>query len=240
MSVYYNTLARSFDYRHDFAVVLSSPDWHPGVIGIVASRVVEEFYRPVILISVTGEGLGRGSARSIPEFPLYQALSKCSRHLKEFGGHSYAAGLKIEEQNIEAFRKDFQRVAREELGGKDLLPGLLIDLEIEIGSVTPKLIDELKEMEPFGPGNPSPLFCLRDVHVADKPRVLSRNTLKFSVEHNGMTFDVVGFGKGDYLERIKRGSRVDVAVHLEEDTWRGERKIGMKLEDIRLKSDGYR
>ncbi len=230
-----DTLSRGFDSRHDFAVVLSSEDWHPGVIGIVASRFVEEFYRPVILISVSDDGIGRGSARSIPEFSIYDALSKCSAHLEQFGGHNYAAGLKVKESNIEVFREEFQRVAKEELEGEDLIPDLSLDLEIDMDSVTSKLVEELKGMEPFGPGNPSPLFCLRDVSVADNPRVLSRNTLKFSIKHDGFMFDVVGFGKGDYLERIRKGSRIDIAVHLEEDKWRGKKNIGMKLEDIRLK-----
>jgi single-stranded-DNA-specific exonuclease len=228
-------LSRSFDSRNDFAIVMYSADWHPGVIGIVASRFVEEFYRPIILISVSDDGIGRGSARSIPELPIYDTLSKCSEHLEQFGGHSYAAGLKVKESNIEVFREEFQRVAKEELEGVDLIPDLSIDLEIDIETVTSKLVEELKEMEPFGPGNPSPLFCLRDVSVADNPRVLSRNTLKFSINHDGLMFDVVGFGKGEYLERIRKGSRIDIAVHLEEDRWRGKKNIGMKLEDIRLK-----
>jgi len=234
------TLAREFDSRSDYAVIMASRHWHPGVIGIVASRVVEEYYRPTILISIGEDGIGRGSARSIPEFPIYQALVECSSYLEEFGGHSYAAGLKIKESNIASFREDFLRVARDQLGGMDLRPTLMVDLELGMGTISGALVRELKVLEPYGPGNPEPLFCLRDVLIADSPRVLRRNTLKFSVSHNGMMIDVVGFGKGDYVERIHKGSRVDMVVRLEQDTWRGEEKVGMKLEDIKLKGNATR
>jgi len=231
-------LARSFDSRRDFAVVLSSRDWHPGIIGIVASRVAEEYYRPAILISVTEDGVGKGSARSIPEFSLYGALSRCSRYLTEFGGHSYAAGLKGDELDIGKFAQEFQEVAREELAGIDLKPELTIDLEIDLSSVSMDLVNGLKGMEPFGPGNADPLFCIRNVEVVDTPRLLGRNqsTLKFAVGDGERRVDVIGFGKGDILERMHKGSIVDLAVHLEEDNWRGNSKVGMKLEDIRLKS----
>jgi len=227
-------LARSFDGRRDYAVVLSSAEWHPGVIGIVASRVVEDYYRPAVLIAVS-DGVGRGSARSIPEFPIYGALAECSRHLMTFGGHSYAAGFKIDEREIEKFRDEFREVARRELEGKELVPELSIDLEIDSDSISLDLVRSLKAMEPFGPGNPAPVFCLRDVRVREAPRVLNRNTLKFSVESRGRTIDVVGFGKGDYIEKVRKGASVDIAGQIREETWRGKRWVGMKLEDVRLK-----
>jgi single-stranded-DNA-specific exonuclease len=236
-----NCLARSFDRRRDFAVVLSSREWHPGVIGIVASRIAEEYYRPVILISVTEDGVGKGSARSIPDFSMFGALSRCSRHLREFGGHNYAAGLVVDERDIGKFAREFQQIAREELVGRDLNPELTFDLEIDLSSVSLDLLSGLKGLEPFGPGNTDPLFCIRNVEVLDTPRLLGRNqsTLKFAVGDGGQRVDVIGFGMGDYLERIHKGSVVDLAVHLEEDNWRGNSKVGMKLEDIRLKSGSY-
>lgn len=230
-------LSREFDNHRHYAVVLASPDWHPGVIGIVASRVADEYSRPVVLISVDSEGIGRGSARSISDFSIYRALADCSSHLLQYGGHSYAAGLKIEASKIEAFRNAFQAVARAALEGKDLLPVLHLDLEIEIGDLSPRLIEELRMLEPFGPGNPEPLFCLRDGLVIDHPRILGRNTLKFSVKKNGRTIEVIGFGKGDYLERVKKGAKIDIAARIEEDDWRGVRKIGMRFEDIRMKGE---
>jgi single-stranded-DNA-specific exonuclease len=229
-------LSREFDNRRHYAVVLASRNWHPGVIGIVASRVVDEYSRPVVLISIDSEGIGRGSARSISDFSIYRALADCSSLLIQYGGHNYAAGLKIEASKIEAFRHAFQDVAREALEGRDLLPVLHLDLEIEVGDVSPKLVEELRMLEPFGPGNPEPLFCLRDGLVVDHPRILGRNTLKFSVKKDGRTIEVVGFGKGDYLERVKKGAKIDIAARIEEDEWRGVRRIGMKFEDIRTKS----
>ncbi len=230
-----DVLARSFDSREDYAIVLASRKWHPGVIGIVASRIAEEYYRPAVLISVV-DGVGKGSARSIPGFSIYDAISRCSSFLQGFGGHTYAAGLTIEESNIDRFREALQRVAKEELSLTALEPSLALDLEIGIESVSDALTDDLKAMEPFGPGNPDPVFCIRDLRVSGSPRVLRSNTLKFPVRSNGVTIDVLGFGKGDYLEKLRKGSRVDIAVRIGEDKWRGERRIGMKLEDIRLRS----
>jgi single-stranded-DNA-specific exonuclease len=227
-------LARRFDSRRDYGLVLASGEWHPGVIGIVASRIAEEYHRPTVLISIDERGVGRGSARSIPGFPLYDALSRCSGRLLEFGGHSYAAGLKVAASEIDAFREEFRAVAEAALRDRDLRPELSIDLDIGVEDVSESLARELKGLEPYGPGNPAPLFRLRNVEIVDAPRVLRRNTLRLTVGAAGMRLGAVGFGMGDRIENIHRGSRIDAAVRVEENRWRGESRIELRLEDLVL------
>lgn len=155
---------REVNFKNDRVIVLEDTKWHPGVVGIVASRILNRFYRPTVVIAVSGE-LGRGSARSIQGFPLPAVFDRCRKHLEEFGGHPFACGLTLRKKEIQPFRESLNRIASQILDGEDLVPILSVDMEIPLETLTLNLLEELLQLEPFGTGNPDPLFLSRRVAV---------------------------------------------------------------------------
>jgi single-stranded-DNA-specific exonuclease len=230
-------LADRFEAERDFGVVLAARGWHPGVIGIVASRVVERVHRPVVMIALTDEG-GRGSARSIPGFHLHEALSECSSHLERFGGHRQAAGMDIRPDAVIAFRKAFNDSARARLEGQDLRPVLRPDLELELNDIDLQLVHWLSYLGPHGIGNPGPLFAARDI-VLDGPRVVGQSHLKVTLRQGRAALDAIGFGFADrfVVEDIGR-TRYDALFRLERNEWRGRVLAQAKLVDLRPTGDG--
>jgi single-stranded-DNA-specific exonuclease len=216
----------------DKAFVLYKRDWHPGVIGIVASRIVERYYRPTIMITVV-DGVGKGSARSISNFNIYQAIKECSQFLSGFGGHKYAAGLTIDEDKIPEFIEAFKRAAEQQLKPQDLVPCISIDGEIELQEFTPRFIRLLKLLGPFGPMNLRPVFISRNLKVLGNPNVVGHNHLKLKVEQNGAVLDVIGFNMADYLDKIGGNGRVDCVYVIEENRWNGKSSLQLRLKDIR-------
>ena len=222
-----------YDPPRDRAVVVAGDGWHPGVIGIVASRVVERIHRPAVVIAVDGEG-GRGSARSIPAFDLHGAISACAGHLDRFGGHHQAAGLDIRRDRIDAFREAFQAVARERLGSAEPRPELDVDLEIGLDEVTLDLCRYTRYAGPYGRGNPEPVFMVRGVRFAAAPRVLKGGHLKFRIERGGKGLGAIGFRLADRLPPDEPGAGpVDVAFNLLENTFRDQNTVEAKVVDIR-------
>ena len=214
-------LDESFDPAADKAIVLASDSWHPGVIGIVASRVVEKLYRPTVLVALDGEG-GRGSGRSIPGFHLYDALKACEAYLEQFGGHRYAAGLNIRRDKVEGFRAALNDYASEKLSEDDLKPHLRIDLELPISQATPDLWRFLAHFEPFGQGNPRPVFLARSVELRGKPQVVGEEHLRLKLDAGGgVTSDAIAFGQAADAEWMDETSRIDVAFHLRLKEWQG-------------------
>jgi single-stranded-DNA-specific exonuclease len=217
----------------DKAFVLYKEDWHPGVIGIVASRIVEKFYRPTIMITVM-DRVGKGSARSIPNFNIYQAIKDCSHLLTGFGGHKYAAGLTIEEAKIPEFIKCFKKVAKEYIKPEDLIPSIKIDGEIELSEFTPRFIRLLKLLGPFGPMNMRPIFMSRNLKILGEPNIVGQNHLKLKLEQDGAVLDAIGFNMGDYIDRIEKNNGVIDCVYIvEENRWNGKTQIQLRLKDIR-------
>ncbi|WP_298436391.1 single-stranded-DNA-specific exonuclease RecJ [Geobacter sp.] len=211
------------------SIVLASEAWHPGVIGIVASRLVDIFHRPTILIALR-DGNGRGSGRSIAGFHLYDALAACGEHLEKFGGHRQAAGLSIDEVTLEAFVARFEEVAAGLLSPEDLAPVLLADAELSPAEVTPELVEAVSTLEPFGMGNPEPLFILRRATVAER-RVLKEQHLKLRLSAAGRSFDAIGFnlaGRGG-----PQGGVVDLAFTPRWNEWNGRRAVQLTLKDVR-------
>jgi single-stranded-DNA-specific exonuclease len=214
-------------------LVLSSEDWHPGVVGIVASRVVERFHRPAVLIGIH-EGLGRGSARSIEGFHLYDALKECSGHLAKFGGHRVAAGLSILPEHLPAFRAAFEHVAGERLTEADLVSRCRIDAVVEPAELDFRALEALAKLGPFGNGNPEPVFALRGVR--SQPKLLANKKegeeghLKLRVD-GASALDVIGFRMASKLELTK--GEVDLAFHAGVDSWNGNVRIQLKLKDVR-------
>lgn len=226
-------LEREYDPERDYAVVLSGEDWHPGVIGIVASRVVERIHRPAVLISLHGDAPARGSARSIRGFHLYDALESCAGLLERFGGHKYAAGLDIHPSRIDAFRAALNERAHAVLTAEDLVPEIEVDLELRLPEATLGLFSLLKHFGPFGNGNPSPVFAARGVAPAGRPRVVGKDHLKLRLEQDDATLDAIGFRMADRMPWLERAPRLDVAFQLQENVWNGRTELQARLVDVR-------
>ncbi len=222
-----------FDPVRDRAIVLAKENWHSGVIGIVASRLIERYYRPTVMITVE-EGIGKGSARSIPGFDIYGALQEVSELLDQFGGHTYAAGLSLKAEQISEFRRRLNQVADERLSDDDLVPKLKIDSELDLQDVNENLMQILKMFAPFGPNNPMPIFVSKNVALSGYPRIVGSNHLKFQVKRNGRVLDCIGFNLGDRISRLDPIRPTNHIVYtVEENDWGGTVSIQLRIKDVR-------
>ncbi len=216
--------------RH-FGLVVARKDWHPGVIGIVASRLCARYYRPAVVISTDESGEGRGSCRSIEGFNLIKALEDCADLLDRFGGHTMAAGLDIQEARIESFKTRFNEVAKQALAGQDLRPSLEISAWMELSEADQKLADSLESMRPFGLGNSTPVFAVRGVRLVGPPRrVGDGRHLKMSVASGSTRRDAIAFGMG---EREIPDGPIDIAFQLQINTYQGLERLQLNLQDFR-------
>lgn len=218
------------------SLVLHDPGWHLGVIGIVASRLVDAFGRPAIMLS-TVDGRIKGSARSIKGFNIYEALKQCEDLLEQFGGHEYAAGMTIEKENLEEFRSRIDAIAAEQLAESDFEPELEVDCDLDLSEVDMRFWKLLSQFEPFGPGNKKPTFVSRDVRVVGVPTIVGQGHLKMKVAQNGSgVFDVIGFNMHEFLPVIRNsGERpLNIAYSLEENYWNGRRSLQIRLRDVQV------
>jgi len=227
-------IRQTVDLDNDRAIVLASEGWHPGVIGIVASRLVERYHLPTVMIAIDN-GEGKGSARSIPGFHLTEALKNCEDLVLRYGGHKYAAGLTIAPDKIDAFRDRLKDVSRNLLTEEDLIAKLHIDCEIELSHINSKLLDVIESFAPFGPQNMRPIFLTRNCEVLGQPYCVGKNHLKMKVRKGDAVFDIIGFGFGDWARQLSgRGSLVDLVYVIEYNSWEGHTRIQLRLKDIRL------
>ena len=226
-------LEGSFDPAKDFGVVLEGEGWHPGVIGIVASRIVERIHRPTVLVAVT-DGQGRGSARSIPGFDLFAALDACREHLGRFGGHRAAAGMDIAADRIGGFRDAFNAEVRERLRGEQPRPVLRPQLEIPLAAMTERLAHMLSYLGPFGVGNPAPVFLARHVDLTRPAREVGKGHLKLQITQLDHTVDAIGFGLVDRVAPESLGAGpVDLVFKVKLGVFRGRRQVEAHLLDVR-------
>jgi single-stranded-DNA-specific exonuclease len=209
-------------------LVLARDGWHAGVVGIVASRVVERFHRPAVLIAME-DGAGKGSGRSIEAFHLYDALAACSGFLARFGGHKHAAGVTVERAHLDAFRTAFEAYAAERIRDEDLVPRCRIDAWIDDGDVTERAAEDIARLGPFGAGYPEPVFALRNTAVRARTVGAAKAHLKLNLGAGGL--DAIGFGMGDRLALCE--GRVDAAFSVGFDEWDGTRRLQLKLKDVR-------
>lgn len=224
------------DLENDKAIILASEGWHQGVIGIVASRLVEKFHLPTVLIAIDN-GEGKGSARSIPGFHLYEALKRCEDTLIRYGGHKYAAGLTILPENIEKFRRKMIDVSREMLSDEDLVPKLFVDAEIELEQIDNAFLNVLEMFSPFGPMNMRPIFLTRNLEVVGQPYKVGKNHLKMKVRKGSAVLDVIGFGFGDMVRPLTmRAGTIDMVYVIEYNHWNGISRIQLRVKDIRFDS----
>lgn len=217
------------------SLVLHRAEWHAGVIGIVASRLVEKFHVPSIMLT-TMDNHAKGSARSIKDFDIHSALKSCERHLLEFGGHKHAAGLALAEENIPAFREEFNEIASSTITDAMMIPELLIDAELQLNELSPRFFEVQKQFAPFGHHNPKPVFYSQNVMSANGVKIVGNNHLKFRALQSHFTIDAIGFNLGDKLTVCRNGRPFSIAYTLEENTHNGSTSPQISIKDLRADS----
>jgi single-stranded-DNA-specific exonuclease len=223
-------ISQEFDSKSDAAIVVFERGWHPGVLGIVASRIAHKYHRPAIVIGVDENGIGKGSGRSIEGFNLVQALTRCADKIDKYGGHEMAAGLTIQEKNLDLFAKQFRREARELLSDEDLQPRLQIDHEISFSELDFDFLGWHERLQPFGNGNPQPLFFAREVESVAAPRVVGERHLQLRLRQRNYHRRAIFFGAAaDELPK----QPWDIAFRVRPDEYEGERRLEMRVEAVR-------
>ncbi len=213
-------------------IILGNENWHHGVIGIVASKVTDMYFKPSILICFEEQGEGKGSGRSIPGFDLHEALTKCDKYIEKFGGHSMAIGITVKKENFEAFKKEFEEYAKNSNIDK-IIPIIYIDEEITLKDINLKAVQELQLLEPFGEGNKMPLFLYKNLKI-DSIRALSEGKhLKLTLKDDNMVIDAIGFNMGEYTNEFLIGDKIDIVGNLEINSFNGIEKVQINLKDIR-------
>ncbi len=229
----------SLDLHNELAIILHNSEWHPGVIGIVASRLVEKYYRPTIMLT-TVDGVAKGSARSISNFNIYEALQRCDDLLLHFGGHQAAAGLAVEIDKLGEFKSRFNEIVKETLHEENLLPEIHIDSKLKLSEITPKFLKILSQFSPFGPGNMRPVFLSENVNIVGFPRIVGTNHLILAFKQEGCekVFDAIGFNMGDRCGSLtKDNSQIDIVYTIDKTSKDGRVFPQFKLKDIRIKSE---
>jgi single-stranded-DNA-specific exonuclease len=248
----YRDGAQNTEEKEDVAIVLHNPDWHPGVLGIIASRMVEKYYRPSIILT-TFNGYAKGSARSINNFNIYDAIKRTSEECKgvvQFGGHYHAAGVEIEIGQVDEFRNTFNRIAKNIIAGSEfgqglLIPEIKVDSELDISEINGRFVKILRHFEPFGPGNMTPIFLTKNLNIVGEPKVYNNSTTVFKVrksDANGKpdnhVFDCVYYQSPGMDEderiKIKSGTRLDIVYSVEENHWNGNTKTQFRIRDLKI------
>jgi single-stranded-DNA-specific exonuclease len=218
-----------------FSTVVYNENWHKGVIGIVASRLTETYYRPTLVFTKSGDKLA-ASGRSVRDFDLYNALENCSGYLEQFGGHKYAAGMTLKEENYENFKKDFEIEIKNTIDPKLLTPEILIDAEINFNEIDAKLIRILSQFEPFGPLNMTPAFLTKNVVDTGYAKTIGKNNehLKVFVKHSKSEgFGGIGFGLGEKIEYIKNKKPFELVYTIDENEFNGKTELQLRIKDLK-------
>ncbi len=220
--------------QENFTTVVYDESWHKGVIGIVASRLIETYYRPTLVFTKSGEKLA-ASARSVKGFDVYNALEACREHLEQFGGHKYAAGLTLKEENYETFKLAFESIVSATIENHMLTPEITIDTEITLDQITPKFYRILSQFAPFGPGNMTPVFMNSDLRDTGYGKCVGEDDkhLRVTVIQNGNKLVGIGFGIGDKIDLISNRKPFKAAYSIDENHWNGEVSLQLKLRDIK-------
>src|ERR1051326_8082096 len=215
------------------STVVFQPHWHKGVVGIVASRLIEHFYRPTVVLTQSGQ-YAAGSARSVPGFNLYEAIHACKEHLIGYGGHFAAAGMTIELDKIEAFRNKFEEVVSTTIPSELLSPEIIIDSEIRFKDISWPFYNIISQMEPFGPENLRPHFLARNVFETGFSKILKEEHLRFVLRQDNITLTGIGFGMADRLPLLQMKKPVDIVFKIDENEWNGQRTLQLRMIDLRL------
>ena len=210
--------------------------WHKGVIGIVASRLIETYYRPTLVFTKSGNQLA-ASARSVHGFDIYNALEASSEYIEQFGGHKYAAGLSLKPENYKNFKHKFEEVVSEQIEDHQLIRQQVFDLEIELTDITPKLFRILKQFGPFGPGNMSPVFRINGLQDTGYARAVGKGEehlkCKLFKGQNPFKIDGIGFNLGHKIKYLQNRSKVDILCTIDENEWNGQISLQLKIKDLK-------
>ena len=217
------------------STLVHNGNWHPGIIGIVASRLIEKYYRPTIVLTKRGQYY-IGSARSINGFDIYKALKKCSNLLEQFGGHKYAAGLKLHESKLKLFRSEFEKFSNQNISEKQKIKTLIYDLEISLSDLNFKFFKIIEQMEPFGPNNLKPVFCSRNCVTTSQTRIVGNDNkhLQLFIKSKNKIYKGIAFGRGDLLNKINESKGFDILYSVEKNTWNGNTELQLIIMDLKL------
>ena len=231
----FNMIHANVDLKTERAIVLAGENWHPGVIGIVASKVKEEFYQPSVVISFDKNGIGKGSARSISGLDLYEALAASSKHLIDFGGHAMAAGLTVEKKSFDKFKKEFIGYVNKTLNDEQLIPSIKLEGILKLKDLDSRFIDFLDKLAPYGPGNMRPSFASKRVEIVGNPRVVGNGDhIIFKVRQNQKVISAIGFNMSAQYEKLIKGLPIDIAYVVEVNEWQGREQIQLNIRDIKM------
>jgi len=223
-------ITRTINPHDKSALVFASTNWHPGVIGIVAARLVDRFYRPAILISIR-DGIGKGSGRSILDFDIYQGLKKCDSLLLSYGGHQYAAGISIREEDIGDFRRLLEATIRERIQPGNMISQTAIDAQCRLRDINHELLNQILMLAPFGSRNPEPVLCVRKVNVTAS-NVVGKNHLRLRLNGDGISCNGIWFSKGHFVHHLTSGTTSDIAFTPQFNHWNGISEIQLKMHDM--------
>ncbi len=215
------------------STVVFQPHWHKGVVGIVASRLIEHYYRPTVVLTQSGE-YAAGSARSVPGFNLYEAIHACREHLLGYGGHFAAAGMTLEINQVEAFRNKFEEIVSSTISPELLIPEIVIDAEISLRDIKQSFYDLLCQMEPFGPENLRPVFIAKNVMDNGWSKIVKEQHIRFSLKQDNVTITGIGFGMADKFHLLQQKQPIDIVFKIDENEWNGEKNLQMRVIDLRL------
>ena len=216
--------------------VVYNEHWHKGVVGIVASRLIETYYRPTVVLTKSGEVVA-GSARSVPGFNLYEAIYACREHLLGYGGHFAAAGMTLLPGKVDGFAKKFEEVVSATIADELLIPQIIIDAEISFADITDSLYKLICQMEPFGPENMRPTFLVKNVNDTGYSKVVKEQHIRFVVNQNHTTLTGIGFNMAEKFSIIESGNLIDIVFTIEENEWNGVKSLQLKVCDFRLSDD---
>ena len=214
------------------STVVYQPHWHKGVVGIVASRVIETYYRPTVVLTQSGDYVS-GSARSVPGFNLYEAIHACREFLLGYGGHFAAAGLTLEAHNVDVFREKFEEIVCASITEEQLVPEIIIDAEIELKNITQSFYNIIKQMEPFGPGNMTPVFIAKNVRDTGFSRVVKEDHLRVVVQQGDAIFTGIGFNMAGKFPVVESREPFDIVFKVDENEWNGNKSLQLRVEDIK-------
>jgi len=220
------------DWKNRSSTVVFQPHWHKGVVGIVASRIIETYYRPTIVLTQSGE-YAAGSARSVPGFNLYEAIHACKEHLLGYGGHFAAAGMTLELDQVNAFREKFEQVVSSTIDPNMLVPEIVIDAEITLKDIKQSFYDILCQMEPFGPENLRPVFVVRKVQDTGWSKIVKEEHLRFSVQQDNVTITGIGFNMADKFPLLANKKPIDIVCTIDENEWNEQKTLQLRVIDVR-------
>lgn len=224
---------RNEDWKNRKSTVVFQPHWHKGVVGIVASRLIEHYYRPTIVLTQSGD-YAAGSARSVPGFNLYEAIHACKEHLLGYGGHFAAAGMTLEAGQVDAFREKFEQVVSSTITPEQLIPEIVIDAEIALQDIRQPFYDIISQMEPYGPENLRPVFIAKKVIDTGRSKVVKEQHIRFSVQQHNVTVTGIGFGMAEKFHLLQQKQPIDIVFTIDINEWNGNTSLQIKVIDFRL------